>query len=180
MDFVSVLAWFGALLAGIVLTVVLQGRVQWVLAKVLGGIVPRGPRNVQGLWQAKYIYFTRDGVERVEHHLLELQQFGKYARGCNLVGKKHWYNVSGRLENEIYLTGSWRNTSEGDLFHGAFQFVVNPEGDEMKGLWIGFNTDHKVKHGPWEWKLIDREINRRSRDRARKSHFDGTPVDAGT
>ena len=146
------------------ITILLQDHIHWVLARILGGIVPRMPRNVKGIWRSHYTYPSKSGDDKEERQLIELRQFGKYVLGRNLTGRHHWYKMRGKLELQMYFTGIWENTSDSDIFHGAFQFVVSPEGNTMKGKWIGFGDNHQVNHGPWEWELITRETDHQTKN----------------
>src|SRR5664280_1062810 len=62
-----------------------------------------------------------------------------------------------------YLTGVWENVPDGDIYHGAFQFVVSPDGKRMTGKWIGFNRKQEIREGPWQWNLVSRSANRKAK-----------------
>jgi len=152
--------WLVPLVFGVVLTVLLQDPLHWTLGRILGAFVPRPARNVQGIWEARYTYSGEKGRLKEELQLIELRQIGKYVRGRNLTGRMHWYKMRGKLELESYLTGVWENVREGDIHHGAFQFVVAPDGESMEGLWLGFDRKHEIQHGPWRWSLRSRSIRK--------------------
>jgi hypothetical protein len=156
---IQVIQWLVPLILGVVLTILLQDRLQWILARILSGVVPRSARNVKGIWEARYTYES-NGQTKEERQLVELRQLGKHVRGKNLTAHRHWYKMRGKLELEIYLTGVWETITEGDIYHGAFQFVVRPEGNAMEGKWIGFNNKQEINHGPWQWSLLSRSVDR--------------------
>jgi len=157
------LAWLGVLLLGVILTLILEERLPWSIARLLNVVLPKPRRNVRGLWRARYTYLGEDGQEKHEEQVIELRQLGKHVWGRNHTARQHWYKMRGRLELEMYLTGVWENTPEGDIFHGAFQFAVCPEGNRMQGKWIGFDSHNNIQSGPWYWELLSKSTDAQSK-----------------
>lgn len=153
--------WFFAVILSVVLTIIFQDRVHWLLIKIFGKRVPHRRRVVTGIWFTIYFYKSKD--RRItERHLFLFRQFGTQVIGFDLNGKNHKYQIRGSLEQEMYLTGLWRNIVDRDLYHGACQFVLNPKGDKMKGKWVGFDSNHEIQHGDWKWQLISQSTDRKS------------------
>jgi hypothetical protein len=117
---------------------------------------------VQGIWRANYTYRLSNGETKGEEQFIELRQFSRYVWGHNLTGSSHWYRIHGKLDRETYLTGEWETKLYRNIYHGAFQFILAPAGDSMKGKWIGFNSHGYINHGPWEWRLVTQKIDRKT------------------
>lgn len=160
----SAVVWLASLVTTAALTILLTEPIHWALAKRFGRFVPRRPRSVQGVWHTKYNYVCdRTNTLREEVHEVELRQFGRYVWGRNRTGRRHFYEIRGVFDRELYFTGTWANTSKGDIYHGAFQFVLSPDGKTMEGKWVGFDCQHEVNHGQWQWRLINPRLDRESR-----------------
>jgi hypothetical protein len=160
---VKIVQWLIPLIITVVVTILLQDHLHWTLVRILGAVVPRPSRSVKGIWTARYVYPGEGGKNKEEQQFIELRQLGKYVHGKNLTSRQHWYRMTGKLELESYLTGVWENIPDGDIHHGAFQFVVSPDGNCMHGKWIGFNRRMEICHGPWEWNLVSRSANRKAK-----------------
>lgn len=152
----SVLLWLASIVASVALTALLNDPIQWLVVRLFAGAFPPGPRSIQGTWQAKYTYFTSTDIHarREEEQIIDLYQLGLHVWGRNRTGQRHWYKLRGSLDQEVYFTGLWQNRIERNIYHGAFQLVLDSAGNSMKGKWIGFNNRHQINHGPWEWKRV--------------------------
>lgn len=62
--------------------------------------------------------------------------------------------LKGKIQYEIYSTGTWETHIKGEIYHGAFQFVIDVKDKEMKGKWVGSNSKRQVGTGNWEWVLL--------------------------
>lgn len=155
--------WIVGIVLSVALSILLHDKVHWLLVRVLGHRVPRRQRSLAGLWRSRYCYPNRDGELVYQQHLIELRQVGRYITGRTIVGDKHRYLVKGRFSQEKYFTGTWDNILDNDIYHGAFQCVLEPEGKRMVGRWVGFNGDDDVMGGPWEWKLVFHKISKKLR-----------------
>lgn len=156
--------WILTIFLGVVLTIIANDPIHFLLARFIGGVIPKKKRGVKGLWRATYSWKGDDG-DRREDQIIELRQFGSYVIGRNLTGKAHWYKLRGKVELQTYFTGTWDNVSDGDIYHGAFQVVVSPHGDAMRGKWVGFNKRQEINHGPWQWSLLARDVDKNSKNR---------------
>jgi hypothetical protein len=159
---IEIILWLIALFLGVAITIIAKDPIHYLMARLLGGWIPRRPRGVKGFWHTSYSY-EEDGILKEENQIVELRQFGNYAIGRNLTGSAHWYKIQGKIHLQIYFTGLWENLSEGDIYHGAFQVVILPHGDRMEGKWIGFDNKQHINHGPWKWDLLSRNINSTNR-----------------
>jgi hypothetical protein len=162
---IDVLLWFLVILVSVVLALLAEGPIHWLLARTIGGLIPRRPRSVTGLWQTEYAY-ERGGKKMVEEQIIELRQFGAHVVGKSIKAQAHPSEFMGRFQHQIYFTGSWRRMGRGQINHGAFQLILHAEGQRMDGEWVGFSEKlHVVKHGSWKWVLVSQSV---SRDAKRK------------
>jgi len=161
----DLLLWILTLLLTVTFTILARDPVQWVLARLLGPHIRRAARSITGLWEATYTYEEEDQTKS-ETQVIELRQFGKYVVGMNLTGQAHWNQIKGKVELQTYFTGLWRNTPRGDVYHGAFQLVINPRGDMMERKWLGFDKRHYIQHGPWRWELLSDSVTQDARAKA--------------
>ena len=73
------------------------------------------------------------------------------------------HRFRGKVQLELYFTGTWESIRPGEINHGAFQLVINTRGDRMRGKWLGFNYQNIVQHGPWKWRLRSRKLGSETR-----------------
>jgi hypothetical protein len=99
-------------------------------------------------------------TKKIEYQLVELRQFGSYVAGRVLATQTQSHTFRGRIKYELYFTGTWETDVKGEIYHGAFQFVLDVHGKNMKGKWIGFNKQHVVDSGDWEWRLVSAKIDK--------------------
>ena len=81
--------------------------------------------------------------------------------GDRLVGQGLPHSSGSQLRIEMAVvapiaTGSWREVTApegyygGATYHGTMQFVIDPSGRRMRGMWIGFGRDFIINSGHWE------------------------------
>ena len=154
----DIIIWLISLLGGVVLTLLLQKSIQKFLTRIFGGWVPRVERGVRGLWHSTYIYESESGI-RKHDHLMELKQFGNQVVGKSLTGVSHQFKVLGEIYYQIYFTGLWESTVEGDITHGTFQCFIDNKGKSMDGKWLGTSRKHGVNEGNWHWEFIAKKTD---------------------
>ena len=157
--------------AGVLLTtafqIFLQEPLHHFLARILSGWMPRKTRNARGIWECCYRY-QAGGVLRYEQQLMRLYQVGTFVVVRNVKYQSHKHRLTGRLDSSLYLTGRWENMSEGEIWHGTYQFVLHTDGRKMRGKWLGFNSNAVVQQGPWVWRLLTRDTSKDSINSLRK------------
>jgi hypothetical protein len=156
--------WAVTLILGVVITIIATEPIQYLMAKTLGLWIHRPPRGIKGIWDSSYIYRSK-GSKKTERQLIELRQFGNYVVGRVLSGQSHSHTFKGRIRHEIFFTGTWDTDVKGEIYHGAFQFVLDVQGKKMSGKWIGFDSQHRVDSGDWEWNLISDRIDSATKQR---------------
>ena len=108
--------------------------------------------NVSGAWESTWYVESDRFPKRVTCSRCVIRQLGSRFYSRFSVGSVDFFAV-GKIEDDRYLTGTWRDKTEGG-YHGSFQLIIDPNSRDMAGLWIGFSTSGVVKHGVWEWHRI--------------------------
>ena len=138
--------------------ILFQEPIYFILARILSGkLSPK--QSLRGVWECCYRYPDK-GNFKYEQQLICISQIGPFVIARNLKSQSHIHRLSGKLNNSIYLTGRWYNIPEGEIRHGAFQFVVDNKTENMHGEWLGFDSNKVIQHGPWAWKLISRKTSK--------------------
>lgn len=146
----------GAVVA-LVTTVLFQEPLQRLLARLLGGIGPLRGSSLKGNWASRYSYFSQGRQEIIQ--VMQLRQFGPFVVGRSLQSSgPHKHFLHGRLRNGIF-TGQWHNVADKAHHHGAFQFLLTPDGQGMEGKWVGFDKRHQIQHGNWTWKALPGDLS---------------------
>lgn len=149
-----------AFLFGVIITAVAAATVQAfvedpiyrLLSRLSPGSIRSPIRKLNGTWASTYQYLSH-GESLTGEQRMRLRQIGPYIRGSYIGGSgPHRHRVRGRIR-DVYLTGFWENTARGANHHGAFQLIISPDGHEMTGRWIGFDSRHKMQSGSWKWLL---------------------------
>ncbi len=155
--------WITTLVLGVVITIIATEPIQYLMARTFGVLMIRPPRGVKGIWRTSYSYRGRmNETKKLEFQLIEFKQFGSYVVGKVLAGQTHDNIFKGRIKHEIFFTGTWETGLKSEIYHGAFQFVLDVHGTSMKGKWIGFNKQHQVDFGDWDWSLVSDKIDRKT------------------
>jgi hypothetical protein len=162
----TIILWVLSLVLTCVATVIVTEPAQYVVARFLGRYFGRAPRGIKGLWIAEYDYLDENDEARHITQLLEFRQFGKYVFAKSLTRDDHSQWLRAKLENSIYLTGTWSNMLEGTTYHGAFQVLVNAKGTILEGKWLGFDSKQRIQHGNWKFSLISHDCGRQEREGA--------------
>ena len=159
----GVLIWLLGTLLGVVLTIVLNEPLQSAAARMAAGFIPRGPRNLTGLWRLEYEYVVR-GVKKKEVQIVEIRSVVGAQYGRTVFSQSHNYEIKGRLRQELYFTGYWNSILPGQAYHGAFQLILHPDGSELAGKWLGFSEKlQTVNHDTWIWKRLSHKVTKAER-----------------
>lgn len=128
-------------------------------------------RTLDGIWKSRYWYpSTQQGETLLDEHFIVLRQgiggvYGfslRHPRESKLVLK---FEVDGNM-----ATGTWREEAPGRRYRGACQLEILSTKQELRGIWIGFAEDLKIRDGSWELEQVSSRTgfwaHRRFRDRA--------------
>ena len=61
------------------------------------------------------------------------------------------YRLVGKVQGRI-ITGEWESLSRSVHYFGACQLVVAPKGNELRGKWVGFQSNNNIDAGRWIWR----------------------------
>jgi hypothetical protein len=159
------LSLLGTLL-GIVLTAFLREPIHSALARMAAGFVPRSSRTLAGFWQLEYDY-AENGTRKREVQIVALRSVAGAVFGRTVASRSHAYTVKGHFRQEFYFTGFWQSIKPGHSYHGSFQLILQPDGVELNGKWLGFSERlETVNHGDWSWKRLSHTLRKKERDAA--------------
>jgi hypothetical protein len=152
------LAIFGAILGaslGVVATLVLVPALQlpseYLVARFLGGVPWRRTTSLAGEWSERWWEDADSNPNRWEHHGVRISQFADNVTADFIAGYDR-YRMIGQIDRGLFLSGTWHNVYGGNKYHGTFQLRVYPDGELMRGRWIGWGSANDIKSGSWEWK----------------------------
>jgi len=128
----------------------LEDPARSLLVRVLGRLpLVRGRQSVAGEWQ---FVWWRDGDDEATARSTETQ-LRLVTVASKVAGKFDWrgrsYQLIGSRHTTNFISGTYVDTREGNVFHGSFQLRALPGDSLMEGRWMGFNSDHQIVEGPW-------------------------------
>lgn len=120
--------------------------------------------DFSGIWLSKLRYTSgnRPGEFEVQHYS-KIHRKGKTLVIESVAGGRSYRIARLSLDGRI-ATGSWEQVNaedgyyKGVTYHGAVQFVVDEDGKALRGMWIGFGQNMKVKSGPWEVVYVGEKV----------------------
>ena len=160
----EVLIWLlgaiGSAFIGILLTILFQDQAKVVLATRISRLRKTQKRGIEGVWKATfYVVRGKEAVAYVETIRL------RHALGIvvgNITPHKQNYpalraqetrlplRLRGEIGETFYLTGLWFHPLDTHRFSGSFQLLIDPDGHEMRGKWVGFSsTLGAIDSGEW-------------------------------
>lgn len=112
-----------------------------------------GILSLEGEWSERWCAEGNDGNSIFfEDKDVQITQFGNRVSGT-FKHSGRTYVLDGFIEQMRYVTGTWRDAERGPTYSGAFQFLININGQTLYGRWIGFSaSSNSVRTGIWEWK----------------------------
>ena len=117
--------------------------------------------RLTGIWRSSYRYpsSSRDG-EFTSEHYLRLKREGKHLIFESLPeGNESYVIIRLSIEGNI-ASGSWQEATnpggyyKGALYYGVIQMIIDKDGKNLRGKWLGFGKDEVVNAGPWELSYI--------------------------
>jgi hypothetical protein len=111
---------------------------------------PAGYESLTGRWQQVW-NVTRDGkYEEIPSDADLVQADVRVRASWSALGKL--YEMDGTIERGNVLTGRWRDSRVGPTYFGSFQLLIDPLGNEMTGVWVGWSRTGIVRSGDWRWR----------------------------
>ena len=116
-------------------------------------------RNIAGIWACQYRYPSKDRNGQVrsltETQVVRFTQAGNSVAGSTIFSMAHPETFNGEIEG-LFLTGTYRDSSRRQSYHGAFQFVISVGRGRMLGRWVGFSHDGtSVDSDEWRWDCLN-------------------------
>lgn len=147
----AILGAIASLILSLIFTPIFQDRVTDFLVEHLSRFsFIRKKTSLTGSWTQDWQVDGRESIAHQEPEL-ELKQLGH-----SLVGKFKFsgreYRLRAKIENGIYVSGTWFDLYEGPTYHGTFQARIKIDGHSVAGKWIGFSsTLSSINTGDWLW-----------------------------
>jgi hypothetical protein len=154
----GVVLWLVGIVAGALLTIVLTLLFS---DRIKQGLMPE-KRGIEGKWVATFS-MTRDKQVLNFTEVIQISQNLGIVIGHIVPDPRNYeqlriaetrkpLRLRGELVDNRYFTGTWFHPLETHRYHGAFQLLLSPTGDQMKGSWIGFSESMThVDVGEWIW-----------------------------
>ena len=160
----AVLIWFlgaiGSAFIGILLTVLFQDQAKVVLATRISRFRKSQKRGVEGDWKATF-YVVRDKEAVAYVETIRLRRALGIVVG-NITPHEQNYpalraqetsrplRLRGEIGEAFFLTGLWFHPLDTHRFSGSFQLLIEPDGHEMRGKWVGFSSSlGTIDSGEW-------------------------------
>lgn len=120
-----------------------------------------GDKLLSGIWHSKYRYpsSSRHGMFEGEH-FVRLRRSGKHWVFESLPNRsKSALAVRLTLEDRVAI-GTWQERTspegyyKGAVYHGAIQMILDEDGRQLRGKWLGHGKDMEVNVGNWELTFV--------------------------
>lgn len=156
----------GSGLVALVITLVFHDPLKRGVFSLLSKLSLRSEEGIEGLWIATFHFPNGEGWSTYEEAIHIEQHLGIVTgrivpnpvnhRQVKQVEKNRPVRLRGQLKDNNYVTGIWLHPSRRAHFHGSFQLIVYPSGNEMTGQWLGFSErKNEVVSGAWEWRRTE-------------------------
>ncbi len=154
------LQWFLLSIAGFFVSALfypfIEDYVQTVVVSKLNFLNISMGQNLSGFWT--HIWYVQSNNFLPENVIkdIEIKQFGRkiFAQYdvIDVHGKCYTYQLIGKVEKHLVVTGTWKDIESGNRYHGCFQLCIDINERAMKGFWTGLSQGNIIKTGLWEWK----------------------------
>jgi len=149
-------------LVSLVLATILGDKVAIFFARYLGGFTTKPRRQLSGVWYSVFWFRNVDGKLESRQNLVCIKALGDKFVAETVAGDDHAIRFYGSTSADTYSTGRWEHKTVDNLYHGSFQFMLEPEGDGLHGRWIGFNKRQGIATGPWTLVKLERKTNKKT------------------
>lgn len=127
--------------------------------------------SLSGIWHSQYKYPSsgRRKMFTGEHYVVLRQH------GSRLLAQSLPHSTGSRLRVELnkdmaIATGTWREQTsptgyyKGAAYHGTLQLVVDPAGQRMSGMWLGFGRDFAINSGEWRLQRCESDTSQAAQE----------------
>jgi hypothetical protein len=77
------------------------------------------------------------------------------------------YVAEGIIERGNVITGTWNDHGKGPSYSGAYQLIIGPSQNELKGKWVGWSKSNIIRHG--NWNILKRDDVRRKMKKSKSN-----------
>jgi hypothetical protein len=146
-----------SMLASLFITPVFADRAKSFLVRRFGA--GRESQRIGGYWRIKWRIDGDDTWRGIDRAPAVIRQLGDRVSGRFQWGDRK-FQIDGKIDRDMYLTGTWQDKIEGVSHHGVFQLVIHLHALKMKGRWLGFSIQNNaINSGDWEWLRVGSEAD---------------------
>jgi len=119
--------------------------------------------DFSGIWHSDYHYrnsMSPDGA--ISKHDVKIYQTGNQVVMQSVPNKEGSYLLLRLTLDGNLLTGTWNEETspsgdyEGQIYYGAVQLLIQPDGKSIKGKHASYNHEMEIISGDWELTRTDK------------------------
>lgn len=118
-----------------------------------------------GVWRSSYRFTSSDRSGEYENvHYVTMHRKNNQLVVESLSDTDDAYLLARFSLDGRVATGSWQDQMaqhgfyKGTLYHGAAQLILDTDGNALRGKWVGFGKNLKIKTGDWEIVRVEGEV----------------------
>jgi hypothetical protein len=158
------LKWTIGPIIALIVTLVFSEPLKNRLAPLIGRFGSKNEDGFTGNWLATFSYgpsaeayteaiqlssFLGQVVGRIIPHPQNHQRLRAIEKSAPL-------RLRGSIKDNRYFTGVWFHPLRRSHYHGAFELLIDQNGEHMQGMWVGYSeSKNLIENGEWTWERID-------------------------
>jgi hypothetical protein len=123
-------------------------EVEAAIKRVLHG--ETGDTFLNGHWNQVWSVESSKNFDKSNSSTANVQHVGNTFY-TSIKAKDHCFEVNGKIERNMFITGTWSNSLKRASYFGSFQLFIDPSHNKLSGQWVGFNSQNEIRSGKWEW-----------------------------
>jgi hypothetical protein len=144
----------------LVITLTLSDTLKIWLAPLVTKFGSKRDWGVTGRWLATFNWGSNNHayVECIEVSILFGVVVGRVVPHADnyptlkSVEHEHPLRLRGTIVDNRYFTGTWFHPLKRSHYHGAFELIVDQDGQSMRGMWLGYSeSKNEIEGGEWQW-----------------------------
>jgi hypothetical protein len=123
-------------------------EVESAIKRILHGEM--GDAFLNGDWNQSWSVENSKNFDESNSSSANVQHIGNVFY-TSIKAKDHNFEVHGKIERNMFITGTWSNSMKRSSYFGSFQLFIDPSHNKLSGQWVGFNSQNEIRSGKWEW-----------------------------
>lgn len=163
----ELLLWISGIILSIILTIILTDPINFAIANVFGEVKVK-ENDISGIWKATW-WQEKENKKYSTIQYYRVRRFGNYLVAHSINDEVNPTEIKAKIKNNTFITGTWagRLMKNQGRYHGALQFLIYPTGNKIAGKWIGFDKNHKIREGDWEWIFVKSKMDKKELEQLR-------------